>query len=336
MMKRVMSLLLGALAASVPMQLLADDNALVMYSGRSDHFVRPAVEAFTERTGIPVTIHAAKSTELVNRLRVEGKRTDADLFISNDAGTLQIGSDFGLFHPLPQDLLQQVPDNYRAEDGTWVGLSARARVLVVNTNAKDTDFVQSVLDLADERLKGRLAITNSVNESYIAGVTVYQEALGDERVREWLQGLKRNAEGQVYNKHSQIVRDVAAGRKDVGLVNHYYIFRHLEKNPDAPVEIRIPDQQADAMGVAWNVAGIAVTRHSGHTDKAVQLVKFLLSPEGQKIFADVNREYPTRAGVTAADEVPAAGSYRVADVPMSALGKKRNDTLDLLEQVGMP
>jgi iron(III) transport system substrate-binding protein len=140
----------------------------------------------------------------------------------------------------------------------------------------------------------------------------------------------------VFNKHSKIVKAVADGKKAIGLVNHYYIYRHLEKHPDAPIEIRIPDQGKDAMGVAWNVAGVAISQYSQKQAAAEKFVDFVTSEEGQKLFASVNREYPTRSGIAASPEVPAAGSYKVADVPMASLGKYRNKTLDLIEAVGMP
>lgn len=314
----------------------AQPDTLVIYSGRSDKFIKPVIEQFTSETGIKVILHSAKSTELINKLRLEGKRTEADLLISNDAGNLQVGSDFGLFSVLPDTLVQDIDPQYRAPDNTWIGLSARARVLVVNTaRASELGFVKSVMDLADSRLKGKLAITNSANGSFIAGVTVYQEILGDEKVLNWLQGIKVNSKGKVYNKHSKIVKDVAAGKKDIGLVNHYYIYRHLDKNPDAPIQILLPDQGKNGMGIAWNVAGIAIVKHSRKKALAEKLVSFLVSEKGQYTFANVNREYPTRKGVSAAKEIPKAGSFRVARVPMFELGRKRNQTLDLIEKAGM-
>lgn len=309
---------------------------LVIYSGRSDKFVKPVVEAFTQATGIKVVLHSAESTALLSKMRVEGKRTQADLYLSNDAGNLQIGSDLGLFRPLPENLVSAIPANWRAPDNTWVGLSARARVLVVNTKSKNADFVKSVFGLADPRLKGRLGITNSTNESFIAGTTVYLSKAGKDKTTAWLQGLKQNVQGQVFPKHGSIVTEVASGRKDVGLVNHYYIFRHLKEHPDAPIRIVFPDQDNNGMGVAWNVAGIAITQHTTKAKLAERLVEFLASEKGQKMFAEANSEYPTRIGVSAAAAVPPAGSYKVADVPMSELAHKRDATIGLIEAVGMP
>ncbi len=331
--KRILALMAGMATVLVSSFSWAAEE-LVIYSGRKDKFVEPVVEKFTERTGIKVLLHSGESTALLNKMQIEGKRTQADLFLSNDAGNLQKGSELGLFQPLPGSLVNEVPANLRAADNSWVGLSARARVLVLNKNAKDLDWVKSVFDLADVRLKGRLGITTSANESYIAGVTVYMEKAGEEKTESWLEGMKANVDGQVFNKHSKIVKAVANGQKDIGLVNHYYIYRHFAEHPDASIEIRLPDQEG--MGVAWNVAGVAVNKHSKQQALAQKFVEFVVSTEGQKIFAEMNREYPTVPGVNAAAEVPVAGSYKVADVPMAKLGERRDATIDLIEKVGMP
>lgn len=329
-------LCLLALTLTIPPTVSVANDSLVIYSGRSDKFVKPVIAEFTRQTGIEVTLHSGESTALLNKLRIEGERSEADLFLSNDAGNLQHGSDWGLFRPIDSTLLTPIDKGYRAADGTWVGLSARARVLVVNTQGPWADKLDSVFDLADPALKGKLGITNSTNGSYIAGVTVYMLAAGKDKTRQWLQGMKDNVNGKVFNKHSKVVSAVASGKLQAGLVNHYYIYRHLDKHPDAPIKIVMPDQGKDDIGIAWNVAGIAITKSTHKAALAEKLVAFLISETGQKQFAEVNREYPTRTGVAASSVVPPAGSYRVADVPMSALGSQRDATLDLIEQVGMP
>lgn len=325
-----------AIILTIPPTVSVANDSLVIYSGRSDKFVKPVIAEFTRQTGIKVTLHTGKSTALLNKLRIEGKRTEADLFLSNDAGNLQRGSDWGLFRPIDHTLVDPIGEAYHAADHSWVGLSARARVLVVNTQGPWADKLDSVFDLADPALKGQLGITNSTNGSYIAGVTVYMLAAGKDKTRQWLQGMKANVDGKVFNKHSKVVKAVASGQLQAGLVNHYYIYRHLDKHPKSPIKIVMPDQGKDQIGIAWNVAGIAITKNTRKAALAEKLVAFLVSEAGQYQFAKVNREYPTRIGIAASDVIPAPGSYRVADVPMAALGKQRDATLDLIEQVGMP
>jgi len=317
----------------------AKQDKLVIYSGRSDKFVKPVVKAFTKATGIKAVIHAGSSTSLLNKLKLEKAKTDADIFISNDAGNLQRGNQAGLFSPVTNKIASVIQAEFRGKDNHWLGLSARARVLVVNTKAKELDFVESIFDLADPRLKGKIGITHSSNESYIAGVTVYMLSAGKEKTTDWLKGLKTNSKGRVFNKHSKIVKAVAKGKKAVGLVNHYYIYRHLNKNPNAPIRMLIPDQkskQDSPMGIAWNVAGAAITKHSKKKELAMRFMAFVSSKAGQKIFAEVNREYPTRSDVDAAPMLPKASSFKVAPVSMYKLGEDRNATIDLIESVGMP
>ena len=326
----VLMLLLQSMAVT------AANDALVIYSGRSDKFVKPVVQKFTEKTGIKVILHSAKSTALLNKLRVEGNRTEADLYLSNDAGSLQAGTEQNLFQSIPNGLISVIDPDLRAKDNTWVGLSARARVLVVNTNVLDIQKIDSVFDLATPYLKDRIAITNSTNGSFIAGTTVYMRASSNQRVEKWLKGLKENSGSKVFNKHSKVVKAVASGKKDVGLVNHYYFYRHLEKSPNAPIRLILPDQDDKGMGIAWNVAGIAISKYSKKQAQAEKLISFLVSKEGQKIFAETNREYPTRKDVSAHRDIPPLKSYKKANVPMTDLYKYRSMTIELIEQVGMP
>ena len=128
---------------------------LVIYSGRSDKFVKPVVKAFTAKTGIKVVLHTGSSTALLNKLKLEGERTSADLYISNDAGNLQKGSDLKLFLTLDEKSVADIPKVYRAADNSWVGLSARARVLVVNSKDESVAAIKSVFELADPKLKGK-------------------------------------------------------------------------------------------------------------------------------------------------------------------------------------
>jgi len=273
---------------------LAQAASLVVYSGRKDKFIKPVVAEFTKETGIKVLLHSGSSTSLLNKLKLEGSNSSADLFISNDAGNLEKGKEMNLFIPVSESTAKSIPQKLRASDNSWIGLSARARVLVKNTNDKSVDFVNSVFDLADPRLKGKLGITHSGNESYIAGVTVYMESVGKEKTSKWLTGIKSNVDGKFFNKHSKIVKAVATGKRSVGLVNHYYIYRHLKKYPKAPIKIVLPDQGKNDIGVAWNVAGIAIAKQSKNIKDAERFIAFVTSEKGQSLFAKVNSEYAVR------------------------------------------
>lgn len=334
-----LSLLLVHGIAYSSLAMSAAKPKLVIYSGRSDKLIKPVITAFTQATGIKIILHTGTSSNLLDRLKSEQQNSAADIYISSNAVSLYRGDKENLFAPVTNKIAAVINPQFRGQDNHWLGLSAWANVLVINTRAKDIGFVKSVFDLADPRLKRRIAITHSSNENYIAAVTVYMLATDKNKTTDWLKGVKNNTKGRVYNSQSKIVAAVANGNKAVGLVNHYRIYRYLNKHPNASIRILIPDQisvDGNPMGIAWNIAGAAITRHSKHKALAMKFMRFVSSPKGQRIFTDSNYEYPARSDIAAAPMLPKAGSFKVAPVAMYQLGEQRKATIDLIDAVGMP
>lgn len=314
---------------------LAADR-LVVYSGRAERLIKPVLDAFQSKSGLHIDLLSSGSTELVNRLQAEGQRTSADIFITNEVGALERARELKLLTPLDATMIDgKVPFAFRASDNTWIGLSGRMWIVVYNTALVKPAEIQSMLDLADPRWKGRIAIPNAGSEYLQAGVSVIQATYGDQRTQQFLEGLKANAGTHVYGKSSQIVEAVAKGEAAVGLVNHYYIYRHLDAQPQAPIAPLITDQQEGGMGTIMNAAGVGIVAHSRHKDLAKRLVEFLESPEGQKIFADQNKEYPLNPEVPADPALPARQSFRTATVPLVKLGELREPTMVLIDRVGL-
>lgn len=323
-----------ALAGATLDSLAAD--RVVVYSGRAERLIKPVLDAFQTKSGVPVDLLSSGSTELVNRLQAEGPGTAADLFISNEVGALERARELHLLAPLDPSLIDgKIPLEFRAPDYSWIGLSGRIWIIVYNTSLVKPTDIRSILDLADPRWKGKLAIPNAGSEYLQAGVSVIQATYGDERTRQFLEGLKTNAGTRVYGKSSQIVEAVAKGEAPIGLVNHYYIYRHLDAQPTAPIAALIPDQQEGGMGAILNAAGVGMVAHSRHKTAAKQLIEFLESPEGQKMFADQNKEYPLNVDVRADPALPPRQSFRTATVPLVKLGELREPTMALIERVGL-
>lgn len=337
---RVMSIALLVAVACGVIGLLAPPSQaaerLVIYSGRAERLIKPVLDAFQAKTGIQVALLSSATTELVNRLEVEGERTTADLFITNDAGNLERARALGLLLPLKMEELERViPAPFRAPDNSWIGLSGRVWVIVYNLNQMKPADVTSILDLADPRWKGKIAIPNAGSEYLQAGVSVIKAAYGDERTQRFLLGLKANAGSHVYGKSSQIVEAVAKGEAAMGVVNHYYIYRHLAAQPGAPIAALMVDQQDGGMGAIMNAAGVGILKHTRHLDAAKRLVAFLVSPEGQRIFADLNKEYPLNPQVSPDPALPDRRSFRAANVPLTRLAELRESTMSLIETAGL-
>jgi iron(III) transport system substrate-binding protein len=326
------------LAASMLPTILsaAEADRLVVYSGRAERLIKPLLDAFQAKTGIRVDLLSSGTTEIVNRLQAEGARTPADLLITNDAGSLERARELGLLRPLvAPEITAVIPSQFRAPDNSWIGLSGRFWAVVYNTTLVKPADLRSLLDLADPHWKDRIAIPNAGSEYLQAGVSVLKAVYGDDRTRQFLEGLKTNAGTQVYGKSSQIVEAVAKGQVALGVVNHYYVFRHLASQPGAPIAVLMPDQHNGGMGAIINVAGIGLIAHTKQPDLARRLVDYLVSEEGQKLFADLNKEYPLHPRVAADPSLPPFKTMRIAPVPLARLAELREPAMALIEQAGL-
>lgn len=315
---------------------IAAAEKLTVYSGRAERLIKPVLDEFTAKTGIQVDLLSSGTTELVNRLKAEGDRTPADLFLTNDAGSLEQARAAGILRPLNmREIDRAIPPQFRAPDNAWIGLSGRFWIIVYNTTQVKADDLKSLLDLADPKWKGKIAIPNAGSEYLQAGVSVIRASYGDPKTKAFLEGLRDNAGAQVYQKSSQIVEAVAKGQASLGIVNHYYVYRHLAAQPGAPVAVFMPDQQEGGIGAIMNVAGVGIVKSTKHLDAAKLLVEFLVAQAGQKLFAELDKEYPLHPDVKADPALVDRKSFRAAQVPLTRLAELREPTLTLIEQVGL-
>jgi iron(III) transport system substrate-binding protein len=334
--RRVLFVIACVMAFSTEAVTLSAADKLTIYSGRAERLIKPVLDEFTSKTAIQVDLLSSGTTELVNRLKAEGDRTQADLFLTNDAGSLEQARAAGILRPLNmREVDRAIPPQFRAPDNAWIGLSGRFWIIVYNKTLVKPDELKSLLDLADPKWKGKLAIPNAGSEYLQAGVSVIRATHGDAKTKQFLIGLKDNAGGQVYQKSSQIVEAVAKGQAALGIVNHYYIYRHLAAQPTAPIAAFMPDQQEGGMGAIMNVAGVGIVKSTKHLESAKLLVEFLVAQAGQKLFADLDKEYPLHAEVKPDPALMERKSFRAAQVPLTRLAELREPTLTLIEEVGL-
>ena len=132
----------------------ADPGSLVVYSGRSESLVGPVIKQFQEATGIDVQVKYGGTSALAATLQEEGERSPADVFWSQEPGAL--GALSSMFQPLPSDLVLAVPQWARDSEGSWVGITVRARVIVYNSELDEFELPMSVEELTGPKWNGRV------------------------------------------------------------------------------------------------------------------------------------------------------------------------------------
>jgi iron(III) transport system substrate-binding protein len=321
--------LVAALAAVLP-ACGGGDADVVVYSGRNEALFKPILDDFAKETGMRISVRFGDTTDLTGTIVEEGAKPRADVFIGQDAGALAALDERGLLAKYAG--AGAVPPQFRSTNGTWTGLSARARVLIVNTeNLEPADRPESVFELIDPKWKGKVAAPSATNASWIGFISEMRIAKGDEATRRWLRDMKANGLA-ILGSHTDVRNAVGTGEFDVGLVNHYYV--ELEKKEGSPVEAVFTDQQEGGFGVVINAASGGILKNASQPKNAQKLMDYLLSRSAQEEFAGRNFEYPVVPGVPAPGLRP-LDDIKGTGIPLAELGPKRDSTIEMLQEVGL-
>jgi iron(III) transport system substrate-binding protein len=277
---------------------------LVIYSGRSESLVGPAIEQFRQASGINVEVRYGSTSEIAALLLEEGSRTPADLFFAQDPAGLGAVQKAGLLAALPASLLEGVSPRFIAPGNDWVGVSGRARVVVYNTDAISdpaAELPADIFDFVDPQWKGRLGWAPT-NGSFQAMVTAMRAIWGEEKTAEWLRGIQAN-QPVVYQNNTGMVTGTAAGESDVAFTNHYYLYRYLAEQGEG-FKARNYFLPGGGPGSLIMVSGVGVLKSAANPDSAQQFVAWLLSDAGQGYFAGSTSEYPVRPEVVTLAGLP--------------------------------
>ena len=307
------------------------EGTVTIYSGRSEELVGPLLQQFTDATGIEVEPRYGDTAEMANLILTEGENSPADVFFAQDAGALGAVAEQGLLAALPNEVLHQVDERFRSPTGEWVGVSGRARVVVYNTETlTEADLPDSIFGFTDPEWSGRIGWAPT-NGSFQSFVTALREIEGEDRAREWLEGIEAN-EPSVYEGNNPALDAVIAGEVDVAFINHYYLMQRLVEDPDAPAaNYFLTDGDPGAL---VNVAGAGILTTSENSEAARQLVEYLLSTDAQEYFATETKEYPLLEGVEPDADLPALEEIGTPDIDLSDLSDL-DGTLELLQEVGI-
>lgn len=306
---------------------------VTVYSSRNEQLIRPLFERFTEETGIPVRFITDKEGPLLARLKAEGKNTPADMLMTVDAGNLWQATEQGLLARTESKLLEQnIPEHLRDPQGHWYGLSVRARTIVYSPARVDPKELSDYAALADPRWKGRLCLRTSkkvYNQSLVAMMIARD---GEQKTEQVVRGWVANLAAPPFSDDTALIKAIAAGQCDVGIVNTYYLGRLLKDNPDYPVKLFWADQ--NGAGVHVNVSGAGITRHAPNPAAAKQLLEWLSTPEAQALYAGNNLEFTANPKVEQAPVVQAWGKFKSDVINVSEAGRLQRRAVMLMDRAG--
>jgi iron(III) transport system substrate-binding protein len=299
--------------------------------------MQPLLDAFTKATGIKVNSIFVKDG-LAERVAAEGAQSPADVLMTVDFGNLLDLTDRGLTQGIQSAVLEKaVPANLRSGKGEWFSLSLRARVVY----ASKTLGLRAVTyeELADPRWKGKVCVRSGQHPYNTALIAAYIAHHGEAAAETWLRGVKANLARPATGGDREVARDIMGAVCDIGVGNSYYVglMRSGAGGPDQvkwgeAIDVVLPTFKGG--GTQVNVSGASIARHAPHRANAVKLLEYLVSDEAQKLYAEVNYEYPVKGGAAVHPLIAALGPLKVDSLPIADIVRHRTTASRLVDKVG--
>ena len=311
------------------------EREVKIYSGRHYNTDREIYKKFAEETGIKVRLIEAAGISLIERLKREGKNSQADLILLVDAARITNAAKAGLLQSINSSTLENdVPDDLKDPSKEWYALTRRVRVMVANPKVVDVNKIKDYTDLADPSLKGKVCLRNRkspYNQSLVANQIVNK---GELETKAWLSGMISNVSKPFFPGDISIVRAVSKKKCGIGIVNHYYVARML-----AGVNGRRDALYAKKTTVITpspahvNISAGGVAKYAKNKAEAVKLLEFLASPRGSKGLAAPTFEHPLKE-VNQNEIVKSFGEFQPDKVTVDELGANNSLAIKMMKEAG--
>ena len=311
------------------------EKEVKVFSGRHYNTDRAVYKKFAEETGIKVRLIEAAGVSLIERLKREGKNSQADLILLVDAARITNAAKAGLLQRVESKSLENdVPVGLKDKNKEWYALTRRVRVMVANPKVVDLSKIRDYADLANPSLKGKVCLRNRkspYNQSLVANQIINK---GESETKTWLDGMISNVSQPFFPGDISLIRAVSKRKCGVGIVNHYYVARML-----AGVNGRRDTLYAQRTKVITpnpahvNISAGGVAKYANNKSEAIKLLEYLASPSGSKGLAAPTFEHPLKE-VNQNPIVKNFGEFTPDKVTVEDLGVKNSLAIKLMKDAG--
>ena len=336
-MNFILSTLILFLALSLTKVIGAEVN---IYSHRQPFLINPFLEKFTEETGIKTNVvYATKG--LAQRLKAEGKNSPADVILTVDIGRLYIYDDLDLLASIDSDILDKnIPSNLKSPENKWFALSKRSRIIVTSKERVGKGQITKIEDLANQKWKGKICSrpgSHVYNRALMASLIL---SLGEKEAEEWAKKFVDNLSRRPQGNDRAQVKAIFEGQCDISIINNYY-FGKLKYSEDPSqrewaksVDLIFPNQGVEERGAHINISGGGVAKYSKNKNEAVALLEFLSKAQSQKMYGEINFEYPVNPSVETTKELKSWGSFKSDSLPIISIAQKAYEAQKIIDRVG--
>lgn len=255
------------------------EGTLTFYTSMQTTESGPLSRAFEKKYGIKVQLWRAGSEQVVQRAinEARGGRHLMDAVETNAPELESLGRE-GVVAEYHTAHSADLPEWAVPKHRRWY--SDRANLWVVGFNTKQVkaaEIPKTYAGFADPKWKGRISIESS-DQDWMYAVVQY---MGEEAGMDYFRRLSA-LRPEMRAGHALMAQLIAAGELQVGLTVY-------SGNADSIKKRGGPIDWVAVEPIVGRPQAIGVARHAPHPNAALLFADFVLSPEGQKILNDLDR-----------------------------------------------
>ena len=144
------------------------------------------------------------------------------------------------------------------------------------------------------------------------------------------ESIRREAHDNTEDKKAHEAADEVA--KGLEKAAHYLNTNSVEQMGTEATKVVLPTFEGG--GTHVNVSGVMLAKHAPNKANAMKLIEWLAEDNAQHIYADVNYEYPVRAGVAVNPTIAGYGKLNPDPMPIARIAEHRKAASALVDKVG--
>ena len=260
---------------------------IVVYCGVDEPYASQVFAEFEKQTGLHVAprydIESSKSIGLAGKLEGEKDNPHADVWWGSEAFLSGRLVDAGVLEPYTSPSAADIPDQFKDSAGYWAGTGLRARVLAVGS-PPPSFTIKGIEDLADARLKGKVAMSRPTAGATVAHVAALYTLWGPEKARDYFKRLHDN-DIALLGGNAEVALQVGRGNYSLGITDTDDITDAIANG--GKITMVVPDTGPTDDGTLAMPTTVALVKGNHHTAGAKQLIDFLLSKQTEQKLIDL-------------------------------------------------
>lgn len=278
---------------------------LLIYTPHGQDLLRDFVKRYQQQHGdVDIQFLDMGSRQVLERVRAERNRPQADLWWGAAHTTFQTAADENLLEPYRPSWADKVAAASKDSQDRWYGTYETPKVIVYNTDAvKPEEAPRDWDDLLDPKWRDKVLIRNpnpSDTMQVIFGAIIwrfYKDSGSPQQGFDWLRRLDANV--HEYTADGTLLMQKLARRE--GLISMWdmpdvRLYREQKKFP--------VDYVSPASGTPVVTDGIAILRGAPNAEEARRFYEFVTTPESLIFAAQTYYRIPVRSDVDRA-QLPA-------------------------------